>query len=388
MKNMLLRIFIKNYEKTDNPKVRSAIGKLSGGVGIVCNLLLCAGKLLVGILSGAVSIVADAINNLTDATSSVVTLIGFKLAATPADEDHPYGHARIEYLSGLAVAALIMVIGVEMGKGGIEKILAPAPVSFSLPLAVVMAGSILVKLWMFFFNRKLGKMIRSSALLATAADSRNDCIATGAVLLAAILEAAFGWQIDGYMAIAVAIFILINGWNLAKETISPLLGEAASPELRQLIAETVSAAPLVLGYHDLMVHDYGPGQRFASIHVEMDRKEDPLLCHEIIDNIERECLEKHNVHLVIHYDPLVTDDEHMQDLRRQVTEWLQAYDSRLLLHDFRMVEGAGHTNLIFDVTWPRELLGQENKLRQELENALAENNQSVYYTVITFDPDF
>ena len=180
MKNLLLRIFIKNYEKTENPKVRSAIGKLSGGVGIVCNLLLCAGKLLVGILSGAVSIVADAINNLTDATSSVVTLIGFKLAATPADEDHPYGHARIEYLSGLAVAALIMVIGVEMGKGGIEKILAPAPVAFSLPLAVVMAGSILVKLWMFFFNRKLGKMIRSSALLATAADSRNDCIATGA----------------------------------------------------------------------------------------------------------------------------------------------------------------------------------------------------------------
>ena len=388
MTDILIRIFVKNYTKCDNLQVRSAIGKLSGVVGIVCNLLLAVGKLLIGLLSGAVSIVADAVNNLTDATSSVVTLIGFKLAAAPADEDHPYGHARIEYLSGLAVAVLIMVIGVEMGKGGVEKILNPAPVSFSAPLAVVLAGSILVKLWMYVFNRKLGKKIQSSALLATAADSRNDCIATGAVLLAAVLQAAFGWNIDGYMALAVAVFILINGWNLAKETISPLLGEAASPELRKLIADTVSAAPLVLGYHDLMVHDYGPGQRFASIHVEMDRKEDPLLCHEIIDNIERECLQKHNVHLVIHYDPLVTDDEKLQQLRLQVSQELLTFDSRLHLHDFRAVEGTGHTNLIFDVTWPRDLLGQESKLRRELENALAETHQSVYYTVITFDPDF
>lgn len=388
MTNLLLRIFIKNYEKTEDSGVRSAIGKFSGIVGIVCNLLLCVGKLLIGILSGAVSIVADAINNLTDATSSVVTLIGFKLASMPADEDHPYGHARFEYLSGLAVAALIMVMGVEMAKSGLEKIFNPAQVSFSVSLVAVLAGSILIKLWMFFFNRKLGKKIQSSVLLATAADSRNDCIATFAVLLAAVLEAAFGWQIDGIMALAVAIFILINGWNLAKETISPLLGEGASTELREQIAQTVSAAPLVLGYHDLMVHDYGPGQRFASIHVEMDRKEDPLLCHEIIDNIERECLQKHNVHLVIHYDPLVTDDAHMQALRQQVSDWLLGYDGRLLLHDFRMVEGAGHTNLIFDVTWPRDLLGQESKLRRELENALAASNQSVYYAVITFDPDF
>ena len=368
--------------------MRSAIGKLSGIVGIVCNLLLCAGKLLIGLLSGAVSIVADAVNNLTDATSSVVTLIGFKLAAAPADEDHPYGHARFEYLSGLAVAALIMVIGVEMARGGIDKILNPAPVQFSVPLAVVLVGSILVKLWMYVFNAKLGKRIHSTALTATAADSRNDCIATFAVLLAAVLEAAFGWQIDGYMGVAVAVFIMINGWNLAKETISPLLGEAASPELRKVIADTVSAAPLVLGYHDLMVHDYGPGQRFASIHVEMDRREDPLLCHEIIDNIERECLQKHNIHLVIHYDPLVTDDQTMQTLRQQVVDHLQSFDSRLLLHDFRMVEGVGHTNVIFDVTWPRDLQGQEGKLRTELENALAEKNQSVYYAVITFDPEF
>ena len=308
MTKLLLRLFVKDYEKSESAPVRTAVGKLSGFVGILCNLLLFAGKLAVGILSGAVSITADAMNNLSDAASSVVTLIGFRLAERPADEDHPYGHARYEYLSGLAVAALIVVIGFELAKTSVEKILHPTAVEFTLPTVLVLLGSIGVKLWLSFFNKRLGKHIDSQTLMATAADSRNDVISTGAVLAAGIVELLTSWQIDGFVGLAVALFILYSGVTLAKETISPLLGETASPELRKLIEETVESCPLVLGYHDLMVHDYGPGQRFASLHVEMDQQEDPLLCHELIDNMERACLQLHNIHLVIHYDPVVVGD--------------------------------------------------------------------------------
>ncbi len=387
MTKLLLRLFVKNYNDGRLPAVRAAVGALSGAVGICCNVLLCALKLLVGTLSGSVSITADAMNNLTDATSSVVTLIGFKLAEKPADEDHPYGHARYEYLSGLAVAVLIIVIGFELAKTSLGKILAPAPTELTFPTVLVLTGSIGVKLWLSLFNGKLGAHIRSAALQATAADSRNDCIATGAVLLAAVLEGIFGWQIDGFMGFFVAVFILYSGWNMVKETISPLLGEAASLELTELIVETVKSDERVLGYHDLMVHDYGPGQRFASIHVEMDAKEDPLLCHEIIDNLERRCLQKHNIHLVIHYDPVVTDDEALNQMHDCVQKLLQQQDPRLSLHDFRMVSGNGHTNLIFDVALPQDLKGQEKEIKKGLEKALAETNQGTYYTVITFDPE-
>lgn len=387
MTKLLLRLFVKNYNDGRLPAVRAAVGALSGAVGIICNVLLCALKLLVGTLSGSVSITADAMNNLTDATSSVVTLIGFKLAEKPADEDHPYGHARYEYLSGLAVAVLIIVIGFELAKTSLGKILAPAPTELTFPTVLVLTGSIGVKLWLSLFNGKLGAHIRSAALQATAADSRNDCIATGAVLLAAVLEGIFGWQIDGFMGFFVAVFILYSGWNMVKETISPLLGEAASLELTELIVETVKSDERVLGYHDLMVHDYGPGQRFASIHVEMDAKEDPLLCHEIIDNLERRCLQKHNIHLVIHYDPVVTDDEALNQMHDCVQKLLQQQDPRLSLHDFRMVSGNGHTNLIFDVALPQDLKGQEKEIKKGLEKALVETNQGTYYTVITFDPE-
>ena len=349
MTKLLLRLFVKNYADGESPAVRAAVGRLSGLVGILANVLLCAGKLIVGTLSGSVSITADAMNNLSDSASSVVTLVGFKLAERPADADHPYGHARYEYLSGLAVAALILVIGVELAKSSFLKILHPEPVEVNLVLVLVLIGSILVKLWMAFFNGKLGKHINSSALRATAADSRNDVITTGAVLLASIVERFTRIQIDGYMGLAVALFILYSGAKLGKETISPLLGENASPELRELILQTVENEPRVLGYHDLMVHDYGPGQRFASLHVEMDQREDPLLCHELIDDMERQCLEKHNVHLVIHYDPVVIGDPMQDALHATVKEALHAYDARLNLHDFRMVPGQGHTNLIFDV---------------------------------------
>ena len=385
MTKLLLRLFVKDYKNKDKPRVRSGIGKLSGAVGIGCNLVLFALKLLVGTISGSVSITADAMNNLSDATSAIVTLVGFKLAEKPADDDHPYGHARYEYLSGLAVAAMIIVIGFELAKTSVEKIFQPAAVEFTLPVAVVLLGSILIKLWLSLFNSSLGKYIDSSALLATAADSRNDVLATAAVLAAALIEWLTNWRIDGFMGLGVALFILYSGAMLAKETISPLLGETASPQLRELIVGIVSSEPKVLGYHDLMVHDYGPGQRFASMHVEMDQKEDPLLCHELIDNLERRCLQEHNVHLVIHYDPVVTGDEEMDRLKAVVEQVLREMDSQISIHDFRMVRGTGHTNLIFDIALPAQWMPKQKQVKQALDAALAEREEGKLYTVVTFD---
>ena len=385
MTALLLKLFVKNHEATTEPKIRAKIGSLSGIVGLICNVFLFAGKLLIGTLSGSVSITADAMNNLSDATSSIVTLLGFKLAEQPADEEHPYGHARFEYLSGLAVAALILLIGFELAKSSVQKIFAPAPVEFSPAVALVLILSIGVKLWLSIFNRTLGNKIRSTTLHATAADSRNDCIATGAVLLAALIESFSGLCIDGFMGLGVSMFILYSGIKLGKETISPLLGETASPELQALIVDYVSAHPKVLGYHDLMVHDYGPGQRFASLHVEMDHRESPLLCHEIIDDMERECLQSHNIHLVIHYDPVVTDDPELTRLHRVVDTILQAYDSRLKTHDFRMVRATGFTNLIFDIAIPTSMAKEEKTIKKHLDETLKEKESGTYYTVVTFD---
>jgi len=374
-----------DFSQTNDPKTRARAGKLSGTVGLLCNILLFGAKLAVGLITGSVSVTADAMNNLSDAVSSVVTLIGFRLAEKPADADHPYGHARYEYLSGLAVAALIVVIGVELGKSSVEKIIAPTPVEFSLPLAAVLAVAVALKLGLYFFNRHLGKKISSTALLATAADSRNDAISTTAVLLAAVLEMQFGWQLDGLMGLAVAVFILYSGVTLAKDTISPLLGETASPELRQLIVNVVSGDEKVLGYHDLMVHDYGPGQRFASIHVEMDRREDPLECHERIDELERLCLERHRIHLVIHYDPVITDDPELQRLKSVVQQLLRQIDGEISIHDFRMLSVDGRIRLFFDAALPAELMEQKDTIRQRLDELLAEAEPMVSQTFITFD---
>ena len=387
MTKLLLRWFVKDYENKDSVKVRAGVGRLSGITGILCNVLLFAGKLAVGILSGSVSITADAMNNLTDAASSIVTLIGFKLAEKPADEEHPYGHARYEYLSGLAVAAMILIIGFELAKTSVEKIIHPEAVAFTLPTLLVLLGSIAVKLWLSVFNRRLGKHIHSGTLMATAADSRNDVISTAAVLTAGLVEYFTTWRVDGYIGLAVALFILYSGVMMAKDTISPLLGEAASPELRQLIVQILESEPQVLGYHDLMVHDYGPGQRFASLHVEMDQKEDPLLCHELIDNLERRCLQKHNVHLVIHYDPVVTDDPEQDALQQLIRQTLTDIDNRLTMHDFRMVRGQEHTNLIFDIALPMDLKPQEKRIRQQINAALVSLERGTFYTVITFDPE-
>ncbi len=385
MTDLLLRLFVKDYENISSSRVRSAIGTMSGLVGIACNLLLSLCKGIVGTLTGSVSIAADALNNLSDASGSIVTLIGFRLADKPADEHHPFGHARAEYLSGLAVAALILVIGFELVKSSAEKILHPTPVEFSAVAAGVLIASIAVKLWMALFNRKLGKKIDSTALLATSADSRNDCITTTAVLAAGLVQHFWGLPVDGYIGLCVALFILYSGVQLAKDTISPLLGESADSQLRQEIVDYIAQQPKVLGYHDLMVHDYGPGQRFASLHVEMDYREDPLECHESIDDMERECLRSHNVHLVIHYDPVIVDDPELTRCKQAAAELLRQKDPRLTLHDFRMTQGRKHMNLVFDVALPSDLQGQEESIRRFVEDGMNREGSMVYHVVTTFD---
>ena len=384
MTGLLLRLFVKNHNDTENPVVRSAYGKLAGAVGIVCNLLLFAGKLLAGILSGSVAVTADAVNNLSDASSSLVTLLGFKLAERPADEEHPYGHARIEYISGLVVAALILLIGAELAKSSFSKILHPETVEFSLLTLGVLIGSILVKLWMALFCRKLGRRIDSTTLLATSADSRNDVISTAAVLVGCLAGYFFDVKLDGYIGMAVALFIIWSGCSIAKDTISPLLGEQASGELVRNISDLILSHEKILGIHDLMVHDYGPGNCFASVHAEMDSAEDPLTCHDIIDDIERDALRELRVHLVIHYDPIITDDEELNAARALVEQEIRSIDESLSLHDFRMVRGPGHTNLIFDLVIPYSMEDRKAELKARIDERLQRQDRK-YYTVITFD---
>ena len=385
MTDFWMRKLIRDYDNAEDSRVRGAVGTLSGAVGIGCNLLLFALKLAAGILAGSVSVTADALNNLSDASGSIVTLLGFRLAGKPADEHHPFGHARFEYLAGLAVAVTVMVIGMELGKTSVEKILEPVAVRLSAVTLLILAASVAVKLWLWRFNIRLGRHIGSQALLATAADSRNDCIATAAVLAAALIEGIWDLRVDGLMGLAVALFILRSGWDLAKQTVSPLLGENADPDLRFRILADIRSHPKVLGYHDLMVHDYGPGQRFASLHVEMDSREDPMVCHEIIDEMEWQCLRRHNVHLVIHYDPVVTQDPELNRLREACAGLLRQWDPALELHDFRMVQGRRHMNLIFDVSLPTYLRGREEAIRAYVEDTLNTGGEMVYHVKITYD---
>ena len=385
MTAVLLKMFVHRKDGADEHEVRRAMGALSGSVGIAVNLLLFFGKLLVGILSGSVSVTADAMNNLSDASGSIVTLVGFRLAGKPADRDHPYGHARFEYLSGLAVSAMILFIGFELAKTSAVKIFRPAAVTFSGGMGLVLLASIGLKLWLCRFNRTLGRMIDSATLMAAAADSRNDCITTASVLAASLAEHFLGLRLDGIMGLGVAVFILYSGWGLARETVSPLLGEGAAPELRRKILDLVEADGRVLGYHDLMVHDYGPGRQYASLHVEMDHKMDPLLCHEIIDQMEWQCLRDHGIHLVIHYDPVVTDDPTLNSLKNRVAELLYQHHWQLRLHDFRMIPGRSHMNLVFDVTLPETFRGEEEQLRRSIEETLNRQGPQVYHVRITFD---
>lgn len=365
--------------------IRARIGKLSGAVGIICNCLLAAGKLIVGHMTSSMSITADGLNNLSDGASSIVTLLGFKLAEKPADRKHPYGHARIEYIAGLTVAVMILFIGLELGKSSVEKLINPEPIEFSFTAVWVLFASILVKLFMMLFNLKMGRRINSNALLATAADSRNDVITTSAVLAASIVEHFYDVRIDGVMGIAVSLFILYSGIKLAGETMSPLLGEGANPELQKQITDYINGCPMVLGCHDLMVHDYGPGRRYASIHVEIDKNEDPMACHARIDRMERECLKNYGTHLVIHYDPVVTDDPEVNSTKRLVNTIIKVRDGRLTIHDFRMKDDGESVKMSFDMILPEDLRGQEQSIKETVEKALNSLDSKKYYADITFD---
>ena len=387
MTEMLVRLFIKNRRDTTNPAVRAAYGNLASWVGIFCNLLLCTGKFLAGTLSGSISIAADAVNNLSDASSSVVSLIGFKLGARPADEEHPYGHARFEYLAGLAVAVMVLVIGVELLKSSAEKILHPAPVTFSWVAMGVLAASIAVKLWMALFNRTLGRRINSGSLIATAADSRNDVLTTSAVLIASLISHFANVELDGWMGAAVALFILYSGVGLIKDTIDPLLGVAPDPELVKHIHDKIMSYPGVLGTHDLMVHDYGPGRQFASVHVELAAEDDVMKSHELIDDIERDFLKNDRLPVVIHFDPIVTSDAQVGDMRRWLADAVKTIDPGLTIHDLRMVPGKTHTNVIFDCVTPPGFAMGSARLKEAIEKLVREKDPN-YFCVITVESSF
>ena len=352
MTDLLCRLFIKNRDDLASPHVRNAYGSLAGAVGIVCNLLLFAAKLAIGTLCGSVAVTADAVNNLSDAASGIISLFGFKMAARPADADHPFGHARYEYIAGLTVAALILYIGIELLRSSIEKLITPTPVAFSFVTVAVLVGSILVKLWLSVFYRKLGKKIHSGTLAASSADSRNDVISSAAVLLSVCLVPIFGDWLDGGIGVAVALFILYSGIGLVRDTLDPLLGKAPDPALVEKVRDEIMRYPSVLGTHDLMIHDYGPGKQFASVHVEVDAAGDIIAIHDEIDNIEHALFVKYGLHTVIHMDPIVTGDSALAELRETVSDIVTGIDAKLSIHDLRMVPGTTHTTLVFDCVVP------------------------------------
>ncbi len=381
MTNFLLKVFAKD-PTTD--RGRSEVGALAGAVGIFCNLLLSCWKVIAGLLSGSVAIGADGLNNLSDAASSIVTLIGFRFARRPADAHHPFGHARAEYLTGLWVAVLIVFLGVELAKSSLDKILRPVPVEVTLWTVGVLLASIGVKVWMFRFLHRLGELIGSAALEATAVDSRNDVLATCGVLLGCLAKEVLDWNIDGWVGMAVAIFVLKSGFSMAKETMSPLLGESADPELVEKLQRMVLSHEGILGIHDLLVHDYGPGRCFASAHVELSAEEDPLRSHERIDHLECDALEELGVHLVIHHDPVLLHDSEWSAVRASLEEIVAAIDGQITLHSFRLVRSHGESRVVFDLAVPYAMEHQRDALRKTITDAMVSRGIS-HPLVIRFD---
>ena len=366
---------------------RGRVGALAGVVCISLNVVLCIAKALVGILSGSVSIVADALNNLSDASSNIVSVLGFKLASKPADPEHPYGHGRFEYLSGLVVAVLVLMIGVELVKSSIDKVLNPSPVEFSLALVVVLAGSMAVKLWMAHLNRVLGERIKSETLLATAQDSKNDVIATGAVLVCAIIAYVADVELDAWVGLAVGLYIGWSGVELIRDTVSPLLGQAPDPELVAHIRSKIMSYPGVLGTHDLMVHDYGPGRQFASAHVEMAAETDPMESHDTLDNIEQAFKDDDGLIVTLHYDPIVTNDPHVVDMRNKIDAMAKSLDGEASIHDLRCVPGPTHTNVIFDCLHPVECALSSDEFKRKLGDMVIEAYPDAV-PKITVDEDY
>ena len=384
MTKLLIRLLLGRQQTPADNAARTRAGALAGVVGLLCNLLLCVSKFAAGLLSGSVSIMADAVNNLSDAASSIITLVGFKLGGKPADREHPFGHARMEYLAGLSVSLLIMAIGVELARTSFEKILHPSPVTFSLLAIGILAASILVKLWMSRFYALMAKQIDSTTLVAAGMDSRNDVLTTAAVLAAAVLAKLTGLDLDGWMGLAVALFILWGGVGIIKDTINPILGEAPDPELVDRLDAKILSYEGVLGLHDLMVHDYGPTRRFASVHVEMNAADNVMHCHDIVDNIERAVLAEDGIHLVVHMDPISNDDSEIVRCRTIAADVARSVDERLTIHDFRMVQGDDHTNFIFDVVVPAGFDLPQSTLKKRIADELHRQDDS-FFAVITVD---
>lgn len=384
MVTLLARLCIKDYRNTENPSVRGAYGILCSIVGIVLNLLLFAGKYLAGSLSGSLAIMADAFNNLSDAASSFVTLIGFRFAGRGPDTDHPFGHGRYEYISGLVVSFLILLMGIELGQSSIEKILHPEAMEGGWLTVLILLVSIAVKFYMHRYNRKIGEKIDSAAMKATAMDSLSDSIATAVVLICTVIYLATDVNLDGWGGGLVALFIIYTGITSIRDTLSPLLGQAPDPEYVQKIETIVKAHPEILGIHDLVVHDYGPGHRLISLHGEVSGDGDIYVLHDVIDRIEQELHDKLGCEAVIHMDPIAANDEHVNAMREKVEELLARWDSRISLHDFRMVEGPTHTNLIFDAVVPQDLAATEEEAQKKIAQLIAQLGEQ-YRAVVKID---
>ncbi len=370
MMTLLIKRFIKDYENITDFKVRNNYGKLTSIVGIIFNVLLFAGKFAAGTLSGAASIIADSFNNLSDASSSIISLIGFKLSEKPADRDHPYGHGRYEYLSGLAVSVLVAAIGINLVKTGIDKIINPTDVKFTALTWIILIVSILVKLYMMLCNYSIGKKISSKTLIATGDDSRNDVLTTTGVIISSIITVVLGFNIDGYATLLLALFILYSAFGLIKDTLDPILGVKPPKELVESINKKISSYDNILGIHDLIIHDYGPGNQFASVHVEMDSKFDVILAHDIIDNIENDILKELGVNLVIHYDPVATDDETVTSMRKMISELVRNINNDISIHDLRVVKGVTHTNIVFDLVIPYDYAAPVEELKYKITKSI------------------
>ena len=387
MINLLSKIFIKNRDKVNDPAVRRAYGTLCSVYGIFLNVLLFAGKYFAGAVSGSVAIVADAFNNLSDAGSSIISLLGFAIAGKKPDLDHPFGHGRAEYLAGMLLSALIVAMGVELGKSSIEKIIHPEPVEAGLLPAVILLASIAVKFYMSRYNKAVGRKISSPSMEATATDSLSDSIATTVVLLSMGVSYFFHVNVDGWAGLLVAAFIIFAGYNALRDTLSPLLGKAQDPELVKEIEETALAHPEIVGIHDLIIHDYGPGRGFVSLHAEVNGKGEIFRLHDAVDQAEREIREKFGILATIHMDPIDCDNEQLNQLRQAVAEKLTEIDPRIKIHDFRMVPGPTHTNLIFDALVPAELKLSDRALEEQIEN-LVHNTWKKYFAVVDIDRSY
>lgn len=387
MTNFLIRIFIKQPDNTDSQKTRAAYGTLSSFVGIFCNIILFIAKYIVGTLSNSISIISDAFNNLSDSASCIITLFGYKISSKPADKDHPFGHGRMEYLTSLIISAIIVFVGLELFKGSLQKLLNPEEVKFSIAALVSLIISIGIKLWLSLFNTTLGKKINSVVMLATAKDSRNDVITTISALIALVFSIFSDLPLDALMGIFVSLFILKSGYEIIKDTVDELLGKPASPETTSKLYSMILKNEKIIGVHDMIVHSYGPSCTIASCHVEVKATENFVAVHELVDKIERDVLNEMNILLTIHMDPIDTDDENVQECKNMILEIIGNIDNALHIHDFRIVSGEMHTNLIFDLVVPYKTKYSSDEIKTMIDDRLSKFDHR-YFTVITFDTEY